>query len=259
MRFTRRRRTPPTGARILVIADAPPPVEGAIHLAPGQARLVFDASTDTWTAGPHTADIVVAMAPVDVDVPRLDPRVTPPTRVEPGGPSYLGVLTDGVPNLVLLDPHSGDQLRFLHALLLLLAAEGATRVLSRPTVTAARRTERETAELLRRPNREHLDLSCAHTRDDGVYAGPALLTSGDLAATVPVRLAGHLEPLDGRYHWYGTLDDRAAGERFKACRRGTVTIAVGDGPAVPASVTDRTAWGTFRVEGVGSPPFELAR
>ncbi len=46
------------------------------------------------------------------------------------------------------------------------------------------------------------DVSSSSTHDD-VYDGPATLTSAGTSQQVRVRLSGHLNPIDGQYHWQG--------------------------------------------------------
>ncbi|GAA4402758.1 DUF4873 domain-containing protein [Tsukamurella soli] len=222
--------------------------------------LAFDPGSDTWSwSGGTAAAVLVCGAEVAVGVPRISGQPAAPGTVGPGAAdAYLGVLVDGVPNVFVVDPADTARLGFVHTCLAWMAAEGATRITSRPAVTADRGVLAHTERRLRRPVREEVDLSDAYLRDDGVWAGPARLAAGATERTAPVRLAGHFEPLDGRYHWYGTIDDPAVGAEFKAFKRGTVTLAVDGCPAVSAAVTDRTGWGTYRVEGIGAPPFPMA-
>ena len=80
------------------------------------------------------------------------------------------------------------------------------------------------------------------------YDGPAHV--GDLE--LQVRLRGHFEPIDGRFHWWGrlaadaSLDDAVAGS--------TITLRTAYGEA-PGRLSDRDPWGRFRVSGTGRPPF----
>jgi len=86
-----------------------------------------------------------------------------------------------------------------------------------------------------------------------LYDGPATLRSGTDVREVRVRLYGHVDPIDGRYHWQGTV--------FEALPDGTklpqpVTLSVGDNLA-QARITERTPQGGCSVAGVGAPPFAL--
>ena len=69
-------------------------------------------------------------------------------------------------------------------------------------------------------------------------------------------LTGHIEPIDGQYHWQGTVFDAltaGAGARPR-----TVTLTVGERSA-PARITEQTPQGTHSIAGVGAPPYRLAR
>ncbi len=86
-----------------------------------------------------------------------------------------------------------------------------------------------------------------------IYDGPATIRNDDAEHTVRVRLSGHLDPIDGRYHWQGTV--------FEVLPDGAklpqhVTLAVGDTEA-QARITERTPQGGYSVAGVGAPPFAL--
>ncbi|MCS3779826.1 DUF4873 domain-containing protein [Tsukamurella ocularis] len=247
--------------RIVVIGTRVPGVDGAVVAPSDVAGLRFRPDRDAWTlttaAGAVDYDLVVlAGTTAAIEVPAVDPRVAPPRTVGPADAerAYLGMLVNGVPNLVLTDG-SRLQLDTLDAWLRWMYTEAATRLLSRPPVTARwiQRGRRAPA----RPDRDAIDLSNDHVRDEGVYAGEAVLRSGDYEVVSPVRLAGHLEPLDGRYHWYGTVDDLEIGAALKKMPRGSVTVSVGGGEAAPAMVTDKTVWGTYRLVGVGAPPYPL--
>ncbi len=247
--------------RIVVVGARVPGVDGAVVAPSDVAGLRFRPERDVWTlttdAGAVDYDLVVlAGTTAAIEVPVVDPRVTPPGTVGPADAerAYLGMLVDGVPNLILTDG-SALQLDTLHAWLRWMYTEAATRLLSRPPVTA--RWIHKGRRAPSRPDRDAIDLSNDHVRDEGVYAGEAVLRSGDYEAVSPVRLAGHLEPLDGNYHWYGTVDDVEIGAALKKMPRGSVTVSVGGGAASPAMVTDKTVWGTYRLVGVGAPPYPL--
>ena len=86
-----------------------------------------------------------------------------------------------------------------------------------------------------------------------IYDGPATIRIDDGERAVRVRLSGHLDPIDGRYHWQGTV--------FEALPDGTklpqrVVLAVGEIRA-EARITERTPQSGYSVAGVGAPPFAL--
>lgn len=86
-----------------------------------------------------------------------------------------------------------------------------------------------------------------------VYDGPATVTTGGVERTVRVRLSGHLDPIDGRYHWQGTVFD-ALPDDLKLPQ--PATLSVGDNSAT-ARITERPPQGGYSVAGVGSPPFPI--
>jgi len=83
---------------------------------------------------------------------------------------------------------------------------------------------------------------------EDLYDGPATVDGRD----VRVRLAGHLDPIDGLYHWRGTVF-----ESLDELPRGSITIAVGERSAT-ARVAERSQQGGYAVTGTGLPPFPLA-
>ena len=68
-----------------------------------------------------------------------------------------------------------------------------------------------------------------------------------------VRLVGRVDPIDGRYHWQGTILDAT----FDVKLPQDVTVVVQE-HAAAARLTERTPWSTYSVVGVGAPPFALA-
>jgi hypothetical protein len=87
-----------------------------------------------------------------------------------------------------------------------------------------------------------------------VYDGPALLTYDGRDYQSRVRLTGHLDPIDGQYHWQGMLYADLPGDRVTGSR---VDIRIG-GHSAGARISQRTPWGTLSVVGVaGYPPFPL--
>lgn len=236
-------------------------VRGTVVDPADVAGLTFHAHTDAWTVagtggGEYPLVIVdAADAPgLELTVPTLDPRTEPPANLS--GPAYLGMLHDGVPNLVVLDTENRAAHRTLGTWLRWMQAEGATRLMSRPPTTEEW-LRKGRGRLPRRPDRDAIDLSDAYLRDEGVVAGVATFTVGDTRSEAPVRLSGHLEPIDGRYHWYGLIEDPRIGAALKKAKKGTLEMALAGGTAVPAAVTEKTGWGTYRVSGVGAPPFPI--
>ena len=86
-----------------------------------------------------------------------------------------------------------------------------------------------------------------------LYDGQATIRVGDEDRVARVRLSGYVDPIDGRYHWQGTVFDSLADD---AKLPQPVTLSVGDNRA-EGRITEPTPWGTYSVAGVGAPPFEL--
>ena len=85
------------------------------------------------------------------------------------------------------------------------------------------------------------------------YDGPAQLVTGDATVEVEVRLRGHFQPIDGRYHWWGRV---VAGDLVDDLvqTRAPVALRTPHGEAA-ARLADRDPWGRYRVTGTGRPPF----
>jgi hypothetical protein len=72
---------------------------------------------------------------------------------------------------------------------------------------------------------------------------------------VRVRLIGHVDPIDGQYHWQGTVFGQLPADLLT--RAQAVTLAVG-ARSTSARITEKTPQGTHSIVGVGAPPFTLA-
>ena len=81
------------------------------------------------------------------------------------------------------------------------------------------------------------------------YDGPAAIAGTE----VDVRLRGHFEPIDGRFHWWGRI---AANARIDAEQSSgsTVTLVTPHGEA-EGRLSDVDPWGRLRISGTGRPPF----
>src|ERR1700694_1950666 len=107
---------------------------------------------------------------------------------------------------------------------------------------------------MRNPVPSAFDLSSATGLEDQVYDGLATIHIGDDHRGTRVRLTGHLDPIDGRYHWQGTVFDVLGDDVPKGSL--SVRITVGD-RTTQARITERTPWGSYSIGGVGAPPFAL--
>lgn len=102
------------------------------------------------------------------------------------------------------------------------------------------------------------DLSSAAPERDDTYDGAATLEIAGGIHPVRVRLTGHLDPIDGRYHWQGTLFGSPSrplpDEALRQTRTATLTVG---GRSAAARIVEQTPWGTHSVAGVGAPPYAL--
>jgi Domain of unknown function (DUF4873) len=169
-----------------------------------------------------------------------------------GAEPYLGVALHGFPNYFTVNgPDFGAAVRYVVECLQLMGRHSRIEVRR-----SAQRVFNERVHL-RQPQR-HLDASAFDISsfggaDDETYEGPATLTAADTCAQVRVLLAGHIEPIDGQYHWQGTVFDRLPMELVQAR---TLTLTVGEHSA-PARITEETPQSTHSIAGVGAPPFPL--
>lgn len=44
-----------------------------------------------------------------------------------------------------------------------------------------------------------------HGTDDDIFDGTAVITAGEFTTESRVRLIGFFNPLDGKFHWQGTI------------------------------------------------------
>ena len=86
---------------------------------------------------------------------------------------------------------------------------------------------------------------------DDVYDGHANLKVADEEHAVRVRLTGRLDPVDGRYHWRGTI----FGALPEDVLRRPEALLTANGRTAAARLTERTPQGGYSVTGVGAPPF----
>jgi hypothetical protein len=87
------------------------------------------------------------------------------------------------------------------------------------------------------------------------FDGELTVIAGERTLPGRARLGGHVEPVDGRFHWMGRLapDDAIAA----LVRTGTraVQVQVAAGPRCEARLSEVDPWGGVRVSGVGVPPW----
>ena len=177
---------------------------------------------------------------------------------------YLGVAVHGVPNYFLLTgPDTAAQKGYIAKCLDYMSRTESTRIEVRSSTQqyfnqrSSVRTHRH-GHYWRRVGRRipsafevssHAD---ENDTDEAVYFGPASVGIGEQSHDTTARLAGHFDPIDGHYHWRGTVFDTG----FEVKLPLEVIITVGDRPST-ARLTERTPWSSYSVVGVGAPPFEL--
>ena len=193
-----------------------------------KAAAHFDNSTETWTV--TAADGATATAAVVVDA---RPSSTPV------------VAGHGIPNYFRIPgPDVRRQARFVHRCLQLMERSGAARMEARGAIVVHRWRPQ--------PIEPRFYLTGAQPTPDDLYDGPATVTVDGQSLTSRVRLVGHLDAIDGRYHWqgmvFGNLPEPARG------RSAALTLTIEDRTAA-ARVVEQTPWGTHTIAGVGQPPF----
>jgi cation diffusion facilitator CzcD-associated flavoprotein CzcO len=167
---------------------------------------------------------------------------------------YLGLALHGFPNYFMLN--GPDIAAAMHGVIECL------RLMERHTRIEVRRSSQQVfnervhlRRSSRRPAASAFDLVSSVSMQDDIYDGPATVTVADICRDANVRIAGHIDPIDGQYHWQGTLFGQFPAEVLTRVR--TVTLVVGD-RRVSARVTEQTPQGTYSIAGVGSPPLTLA-
>lgn len=171
---------------------------------------------------------------------------------------YLGVAVHGAPNCFLLPARDPDAaVGYIAECLAVMARTADTRIevrYSAQRVFHDRVPEDRAIDwrLARTKIESAFDLSSHVEVADEVYDGPARIDGINGNRPVRVRLSGHLDPIDGRYHWRGTVFGELPGDVVKAA---LVSLAIGNRTA-PARIGERTPWG-HSITGTGAPPFAL--
>ncbi len=103
--------------------------------------------------------------------------------------------------------------------------------------------------------RRHSTCRPAVAVHDDIYEGPAILTGAETCQQVRVLLSGHVDPIDGQYHWQGTVFDQLADG---ADSGPNLTLAVGERSA-SARITEQTPQGTHSIAGAGRTAIRAGR
>jgi Domain of unknown function (DUF4873) len=170
---------------------------------------------------------------------------------------YFGVAVHGFPNYFFMTgPDLGAQARHIAECVSLMRDTDSTRIEVRHSSQQVF-NERACLNAVRAPAAASaFDLSSNWGEDRQTYDGAATLTIAGVDHPVRVRLTGHLDPIDGRFHWQGTVSaasSEALPDQVLQQSR-TVTLTVGDRNAA-ARIVEKTPWGTHSVAGVGAPPY----
>ncbi|GLE53785.1 hypothetical protein ATCCBAA256_33470 [Mycobacterium montefiorense] len=178
-----------------------------------------------------------------------------------GTEPFLGVAIHGFPNYFLITgPDADAQIHYVVECLGLMTRSDSTRieVLRSSQQVFNERAHFQAAQPFRVTSA--FDLSSNAPAGDDIYDGMATLTIAGTSHPVRVRLAGRLDPIDGRYHWQGTLSSSPAQPLpdgvIKQIR--TATLTVGE-HSVSARIVEQTPWGSHAVAGVGAPPYAMTQ
>jgi Domain of unknown function (DUF4873) len=210
---------------------------------------LFDEATRTWTLPTSRARIVIT------DQIRSGREDLAP---------YLGVAVHGAPNYFMVTGAGAvadARLDYIAECLRLMQRTGSTRIevlFSTQRMfhlRAADEVDRADASFWQRLAKTAptaFDLSSHIGVVDEIYDGVATIRVGTEEHQVRVRLSGHLDPIDGRYHWQGTVFDALPDEAVAQ----SVTVTISDRTA-EGRITERTPQGRYSVAGVGAPPYAL--
>jgi hypothetical protein len=208
----------------------------------------FDETFHTWRLTTRAGDSYDASVVISYGQAPSPAGMTP----------YLGVAVHGLPNrFFIAGPDVHGQQQYIAQCLNAMARTDSTRIevwhSTQRTYTLRHRPGSAVNwGRVRRKIRSAFDLSSRVTVEDHVYDGPAAVQIGDDIHDVRVRLTGHIDPIDGRYHWQGTVFDALADDNPPQ----RVRLAVGERTA-EARIAERTPQGGYSVVGVGAPPFAL--
>jgi cation diffusion facilitator CzcD-associated flavoprotein CzcO len=240
----------------------------AIHDGPRPAvvgpaiEALTPAGIRTRDGGEHRADAIIYGTGFAASDSRLVGAggLTIQQAWEDGMEPVLGVAVHGFPNYFFINRPDGvlqaAQTRYVVKCLELMKSTASTRIEVRRSSQQVfnERAHLNPAQPL--PVASAFDLSGTAGDDKETYDGAATLTIGDACHPVRVRLTGHLDPIDGHYHWQGTvfssLPDALPDEALRQARAATLTVG---GVSAPARIVEQTPWGTHSIAGVGAPPY----
>ena len=115
----------------------------------------------------------------------------------------------------------------------------------------ARKLSRSTTRF----NAVDYDWTTDESIDVEAFDGDVVVQVADEEFTARIRARGAVDANDGRFHWVGMLySDRAA--ELKSDGKSSATVALPGGESAKARLAEVTQWGTVRMTGVGTPPWE---
>ena len=166
---------------------------------------------------------------------------------------YFGVALHGFPNYFLIGgPDVDAQARYVAECVDLMERTDSTRIEVRRSSHKVFNERVYVRPVQPQQVISAFELTSGAHRDDATYEGAAMLTLAGAEHPVRVRLAGRLDPIDGHYHWQGTVFGSVALGQER-----TATLTVGERSA-SARIIEQTPWGTHTVAGVGAPPYALS-
>ncbi|WP_262491024.1 DUF4873 domain-containing protein [Mycobacterium simiae] len=165
---------------------------------------------------------------------------------------FFGVAVYGFPNYFFLTgPDTDMQARYIAEGVRLMHQTRSSRIQVRGSSQQVFNERAQLKPAQPPPVLSAFDLSYCAPHDDA-YDGDATLEVAGIRHSVQVRLRGHFDPIDGNYHWQGTVFDRLPHNLLHRTR--AVTVTVGQRSA-PARIVEQTPWGGHCVSGVGVPPY----
>ncbi|GAB92232.1 DUF4873 domain-containing protein [Gordonia rhizosphera] len=175
----------------------------------------------------------------------------------PAPRSYLGLADAARPDEFVL--HDARAVGYLADLIEHFVVSAATSVAVRRPIQAewARiGSDRRQRRRLRHFRESDYDWVGPESIEEGVFSGEGVLTGDDAPLRVRLRLLGHVDPLDGHYHWGGTAFGPQVRD-WKQRRISWVEVSIDGREPVPARLTEITPLGDVRIVGEGAPPYAL--
>ena len=173
---------------------------------------------------------------------------------------FYGVAVRGLPNYFFITgPDPDAQARYVAECLKAMGRSDSGRIEVRASSQQVFNERAQLRDAEPPPVASAFDFSASAPAGEDTYDGAATLEIAGTRRSVRVRLTGHLDPIDGHYHWQGTMfgspSEPLSGEILKQARTGTLTVGE---RSSQARIVEQTPWGTHSVAGVGAPPYTLS-